>query len=373
MRFTATTFKGLEQMLSEELKELGFENINIGNRAVDFDAEMEDIYKANLKLGLAIRVLLNIGSYDINSTDDIYHGALKIDWQKYFKLTQTFSIQATGKCKFLSDQRMGALKIKDAIADHFRNKYSKRPDVGREDPDVTFYARITDNKVYLSIDTSGRPLFQRNYKQGMHPAAMNEVLARALVKSSGWDGKTPLFDPFCGSGTILTEAAIFALGVAPNFLRRDFAFQNFMGYDPHLFEAEVKSLSFPGEIDKEITLFGMDLKNEFVQSTKRTFSQLGLSRKVKIAQGDFFKKKIRIPEGSTIICNPPYGERLELDDSNEFYRKMGDRLKFDYTNQTAWVFSGNIEAMKFIGMKPSQKFAYHNGPIECSFRKYETY
>lgn len=373
MKFTATTFKGLEDLLAEELKALDFKSIKIGNRAVDFEAEMEDIYSANLNLGLAIRILVNIDSYPIQKADDIYEGALKINWQKYFKLTQTFSIQATGKSQFLKDQRMGALKIKDAIADHFRNKYARRPDVGRENPDVTFYARITDNRVFISLDTSGRPLFQRGYKQAFHPAAMNEVLARALVKTSGWDGSQTLFDPFCGSGTLLTEAALLHLDVAPNFLRRDFAFQNFLDFDAQRFENEVKQLKFPGEIDKELNLIGMDLKNEFVQGTKRTFSQLGLSRKVKIQQGDFFKKKVRIPENSMIIANPPYGERLELDDSNEFYTKLGNRLKFDYPNQSAWIFSGNIEALKFVGMKPAAKHTFFNGPIECSFRKFDTY
>jgi putative N6-adenine-specific DNA methylase len=373
--YIAKTFAGLEDVLSEELKALGAENIQKLNRAVMFDADMALLYRANLALRTCLRIIqpLLVHEY-IRSAQDLYDFARSVNWLRWFNESQTFAVHSVvDKAEQFNNSMLVSLKVKDAIADQFRQYKGERPSVDKEKPAIRIEVHLHRERCTLSIDSSGEALHKRGYREGGHVAPLNEILAAALVLKSGWDGTTTLLDPMCGSGTILTEAAMIAHHIAPNLKRDDFGFQNWKNYDAELYDKvwlEEKAKILP---DIEAKIIGFDINKGAIIEARANVTNAGVDESVRLSVGDFFEK-IPPKETGMMISNVPYGERVTVDDAIlDFYKRMGDQFKQQYQGWTAWILSGNVEAIKNIGLKPTRKEQLFNGAIACSFAKYELY
>lgn len=367
---TLKTFFGLEQVLAEELQELGFENPELLNRAVQIKGSWKDAYYLNLHARCAISVLVEIAQFKIRKEDDLYKECSKIDWTSYFSIDKTFAIKGAVFSDFFKHSQFPFLLVKDAIADSFREKHGERPDVNVKTPQVVFDLYINRNIVTISMNTSGAPLFQRGYRQAVGTAPLNEVVAAGLIRMSGWDKKSTFVDPFCGSGTILVEAALMAAGIPPMIERQHFAFKNFANYDAECWEqiqaeATKRVSSLPCEI------IGSDVNAEMVTKARRNLRGLPVGRFVKTSVNSF--TDVKQPEGpGVMISNPPYGERMG-EEIEEMYAMLGDWMKAEMKGFECWMLSSNMEALKHVGLRPDKRVKVYNGDLECSFRKFSIY
>ncbi|CAG0975578.1 MAG: hypothetical protein HND27_03200 [Bacteroidetes bacterium] len=372
MELVAKCNAGLESVLAKELYVLGAENIRIGRRAVLFSGNNALLYKANLYLRTAIKVLLPISEFNANSYDELYEKTRAIDWNCFFNPNLSFAIEPVVNSSIFTHSQFASLRVKDGIADYFREKKGKRPSVNPENPDFKIILTLFENRCSVGIDSSGDPLFKRGYRQMRGAAPIKEDLAAGMVLLSNYKGQFNLFDPFCGSGTIIAEAAMIACNFPPNLYREHFGFKNWSDYNPKEFlkikkEAEEAIVPF-----KHFEFFASDISSSAINATSNNLAFLNKFTTINISVSDFFKNSNSL-DGGILITNPPYGERLQLEESISFYKKIGDKLKSDYTGFDAWIISSNNEAMKHIGLKPSAKIQLYNGKLECSFRKYELY
>lgn len=369
-KMVAKTFSGLEELLADELKNIGASKIQKENRAVTFYGDMAMMYRANYQLRTAISVLKPIAEFVANNEDELYKEIGRISWSKYMELDETFSVSAVAFSKIFKHSKYVSLKVKDAIVDQFRRRKGKRPDVNTQQPDLKINIHIAENKCTLLIDSSGQALFKRGYRTKTVKAPINEVLAAAMVKLSGWNMQTDFYDPMCGSGTILIEAALMAYNIAPGTFRKKFGFENWKDFDAELFQ-EIAEEQF-GEIDFKHKITGSDISPVNIKIAQNNIKEAFLHKKISVKPLNFFDSKPP-SKGAFIVSNPPYGERLQPDDLKIFYQKIGDKLKIDYTNCTVWIIASNTDLMKFIGLKPNKKIPLFNGPLECSYRKFELY
>ena len=365
----AKTMYGLENILADELKELGAQQIKILNRAVSFKGDKGFMYKANLNLRTALRILKPITHFQAHNEKQLYQQLCKIDWSKYFDIDSTFATQATTHSEVFTHSKYASLVMKDAIADTFRKKIGKRPNVNPEDPDVSINLHIAKNTCTVSLDSSGKSLHKRGYKRNTITAPMNEVLAAGLILLSEWDKNSNFHDPMCGSGTILIEAALIAYNIPANIFRNKFGFEGWKDFDKDLWE-KIKTIPLDKEKDYQGTITGSDNFQKAVRVSRENIESALLYDNIKVKNEDFFESKIQ--EGTFIVFNPPYGERIPIE-LDEFYQKIGDTLKHNYQDCTVWLISSDIEQLKFIGLKPSKKIKLLNSKLECSFRKFEVY
>ena len=365
----AKTMYGLEEILADELKDLGAQNVKIQNRAVSFKGDTGFMYKANLNLRTCLRVLKPIATFQAHNEKELYNNILKIDWEKYLDLKNTFATDATTNSEVFTHSKYASLLVKDGIADFFREKYDERPNVDPKDPDITFNLHIAKHTCTVSIDSSGESLHKRGYKSNTIIAPMNEVLAAGLILLSGWDKKSNFHDPMCGSGTILIEAALIAYNIPANIFREKFGFETWKDFDLELFE-KIKDVSLDKEKDFQASITGGDNFKKAVRITRENIENALMFDNIKVKNEDFFDTKVF--ENSFVIFNPPYGERIELG-INEFYEKVGDSLKNNYKDCTVWLISSDLENLKMIGLKPSKKIELMNGNLKCSFREFKIY
>ena len=368
-RLVAKTILGLEPVLAEELKALGAKNVEEQNRAVLFDGDKAMMYRANYHCRTAISILKPIAEFTAQNEEQLYNQIDRIDWSKYLSVDTTFAVSATTFGTIFTHSKYASLKVKDAIADQFRKRLGVRPNVDPKDPDVKIQIHIGQSKGTVLLDSSGDPLFKRGYKIKATEAPLNEVLAAGMIKLSGWNMDCDLIDPMCGSGTLLIEAAMMAYNVSPGTYRTKFGFETWNDFDAKLFN-EIADETF-GEVNFEHQIIGSDIDPNAVEIAKENIAQALLTKKIALKQNDFFEVK---PERKgMVITNPPYGERLQLDDMKEFYQRIGDKLKLDFAGFSAWIIGSNVEVMKFIGLRPDRKIKLFNGPLECSFRKFSLY
>jgi putative N6-adenine-specific DNA methylase len=365
----AKTMFGLEEILANELKDLGAQNVKIQNRAVSFKGDTGFMYKANLNLRTCLRVLKPIATFQAHNEKELYNNILKIDWEKYLDLKNTFATDATTNSEVFTHSKYASLLVKDGIADFFRKKYDERPNVDPKNPDITINLHIAKHTCTVSIDSSGESLHKRGYKSNTIIAPMNEVLAAGLILLSGWDKKSNFHDPMCGSGTILIEAALIAYNIPANIFREKFGFETWKDFDLELFE-KIKDVSLDKEKDFQSSITGGDNFQKAVRITRENIENALMFDSIKVKNEDFFDTKVF--ENSFVIFNPPYGERIELG-INEFYEKVGDSLKKNYKNCTVWLISSDLENLKMIGLKPSKKIEVMNGNLRCSFREFKIY
>lgn len=366
----AKTFQGLEDVLAEELRSIGAEDINPICRAVSFSGDKALLYKANLQLRTAVRILKPIYSFKARTEDELYGQARKFDWASVMELSQKFAVDSVVNSEIFNHSRYVALKLKDAIADHFRDKYGKRPFVDPQNPHIQIHIHVNEDDCVISIDSSGESLHRRGYRKNQDLAPINEVLAAGLVLLSGWKADTHFIDPMCGSGTILIEAALIANGIPPGIFRKHFGFENWLDFDESLLQTIYNDDSMEREFNHAI--IGGDLSKRAVEIANENIKNAGLQRKIEVkvkSVFDYFP-----PEGrGIVITNPPYGERLKKDQIDTFYKQLGDCFKQRYSDYEVWLISSNMDALKNIGLKASNRLTLFNGPLECKFQKYSMY
>ena len=367
---TLKTFFGLEEVLKEELIELGYSDVKVLNRAVQITGTWKDVYFLNLHSRCAISVLVEIAKFNIRHEDDLYKKCMKIDWTEFFDIDKTFAVKGAIYSDFFKHSQLPFLLVKDAIADTFRNKYGKRPDVHIKVPQVLFDVYINDSSVTISLNSSGVPLFQRGYRQSAGEAPLNEVVAAGLVRMSGWDRKSTFVDPFCGSGTILIEAAMLAANIPSSIERQHYAFKNFNNYDSQLWDevyeaANKRCQSLPCKI------IGSDITPDMIMKTRRNLKGVAVGRFIETEICSFNELK-RPEESGVMVTNPPYGERMG-DDIDELYEGIGDWMKNVMQGYSCWIISASEEGFKSVALRPDRKIKLFNGDLECSFRKFTIY
>lgn len=371
-KMTATTLKGLEGVLAEELKKLGAQDIKEGIRSVTFRGDQGFLYKTNIALRTAIRILKPIRTCKVYDEEDLYEAIQKIKWEKYLDVEGTFAIGAVVNSKnFTSNSHYIALKSKDAVADYYRHKYSKRPNVDLDYPDVKIHVHIQKDWCTISLDSSGDSLHKRGYRSATNIAPINEVLAAGLVLLSGYTGDENFIDPMCGSGTILIEACMIACKIPANINRKQFAFERWKNYDEDLYftiqDALLKKIT-----NSHFKIMGFDKAPSAVSKAKQNIINANLDEFIGVHHVNFFNSTKEVFGNTTILFNPPYGERLNID-VNEFYKKVGDTLKHNYPNSTAWMITSDMQALKHVGLRTSKRIELKNADLDCKFVKYELY
>ncbi|MBA5630476.1 THUMP domain-containing class I SAM-dependent RNA methyltransferase [Moheibacter lacus] len=366
----AKTFFGFETVLAEELKALGAADVEIKNRLVEFNGDIGFLYKANYSLYTAIRILMPIHSFSAKNEFQLYDRFKKFPWEDFLDLNQTFIIDSTVHSDYFTHSHYASLKMKDALVDRFQEKFGKRPSVDKRDPDVYFNLHISHDRVTLSLDSSGESLHKRGYKTEHGKAPINEVLAAGLLKIAGWDGKGNLLDPMCGSGTILTEAALIAANIPPQIHRKRFAFENWKNFDSDLFD-KIRETRLNRVREFNGKIVGYDLNPTMLKIAEENITHADLEDFIEVKMKDFFKsEKDMFPV--LVVFNPPYNERIESD-NEVLYKSIGDTLKNHYPNTFAWFITSDLSAKKFVGLKPSKKVKVFNGKLECDFLRYDIY
>lgn len=371
MKFVAKTLYGLEKVLADELTSLGAEDVVQANRAVLFSGDMRVLYKVNYNSRTALSVLMPIKEFWIKSVDDLYKKSMQIVWSDYMDVENTFSVAPVVQSPLFNHTGFAGLKLKDAVADSFRNINGKRPSVDPQNPDILINLHISNEKVTISLDSSVIPLFKRGYRQEQAAAPLNEVLAAGMIMMSGWNASSDLIDPMCGSGTIPIEAGLIACNIPAGKFRKYFGFQKWKGYDFGIFSAIVAE-GEAGIRQSSVKISGYDISEVAVAQSVKNVSSAGLNDTVTLNVSDFKELKPRATEG-VLFINPPYGERLLPDDTDDLYNMIGTTLKHNFHGFSAWIISSNKESLKHIGLKPKEKHMLYNGSLECSFNKYELY
>lgn len=369
MKTIAKTLMGFEEILAQEIKDLGGRDIAILKRAVSFTGNKELLYRANYRLRTAIRVLVPIYTFKAYSQEEFDRKMLKHNWDHYLDFDGSLAIDAYCDSEVFNHSKYLAQRSKDMICDQFREKFNdKRPYVNLLSPDVRFNVHLKGNDFTISLDSSNESLHKRGYRIKTGEAPINEVLAAGMIKLSGWTGEKPLLDPMCGSGTIVIEAALMALGRSPHEEGRSFGFMSWKNFDSELW---TRILEEKYEGFGAFKIYASDSHMQMVRATQDNAMSAGVSEYIEVRRKDFFKRDNE--EEVCIITNPPYDERLELLNAEKFYKEIGHRLKRKYTGSEAWILSGNIDAIKRLGLKTSRRIHLMNGPIEAKFHKFEMY
>ncbi len=367
---TLKTLFGFEEVLKEELNELGYKDVKVLNRAVQIEGTWKDVYFLNLYSRCSISILVEIEKFFIRNEEDLYKKCMKIDWSKYFDVNKTFAVKGAVFSDLFTHTQYPFLVVKDAICDVFREKEGIRPDVNIKTPQILFDVYINKQNVIVSLNTSGAPLFQRGYRQAVGDAPLNEVAAAGLIRMSGWDRKSMFVDPFCGSGTLLIEAALLASGIPSNIERQHYAFKNFANYNAKVWEEIYENT--PKRVSSlPCKIVGSDIDSEMVLKARRNLSGLPIGRFVEV-ENLSFEELINPVEAGVMVTNPPYGERMG-EDIEELYSKLGDWMKAELKGYTCWMISSSEEGFKNVGLRPERKIKLFNGDLECSFRKYSIY
>lgn len=371
--FFASTARGLVEPLEKELKDLGLKVTDKAVGGVFFDSNWEGCYKANLQSRLASRILKPILDFTAYQPEELYTQIRRHDFTKYIKPTQTLSIDVTVKEGKMRDQRFVAMKIKDAIVDQFREKFGVRPDVDNKEPALRIHVRAVRNQFNVAVDTSGDSLFQRGYRREVGEAPIKENLAAGLIKLADWDGKSPLIDLMCGSGTFLIEAAMMALNIAPGINRKSFGFMNWVSYDEEVWEKLVNEAMDQEKEELDFKFYGYDIDRRVLTSAKDNAKRAGVDQVI-----DFKKESVATVEPpiekGLIILNPPYGARIgDEDNLRDVYRDLSYTLKHRFKGWDAWILSGNKELIADLKLKSTRKHFVFNGNIECRFLKYSMF
>ena len=367
----AKTFFGFEELLANELKNLGGERVTVGNRMVSFYGDTGFMYKANLCLRTALKILKPIAEKKVLDTDKLYDFVKSIDWSDYLDAKDTFAVYATVNSDYFNHSKYVALKTKDAIVDQFRDRTGERPNVDTEHPDLRIQINISKDICTVSLDSSGESLHQRGYRTATNIAPINEVLAAGLLLHSGWRGQCDFLDPMCGSGTLLIEAAMIACNIPANINRKEFAFEKWLDWDMDLYE-KIEEVSLKKVRDCTVKIEGFDKAPSAVQKAIDNVKNANISEFVSVKRQDFFESVKEIEDPLHMVFNPPYGERLEIDMQN-FYGKIGDTLKKEYANTESWFITSDLEALKYVGLRPSRKIKVFNAKLEARLVNYKMY
>lgn len=371
-RYFAQVPDEVKEPARAELLRLGAEDIRTAYRGIDFAASVEVMYAVNFRSRLLSRVLAPLISFNCRSADYLYKKSREIPWEDFLDPGRTFAVSARVSGSAVKHSRFAALRVKDAVADRFRDRTGRRPSVDQESPDTRIDLHVENHRAVLSLDASGGSLHRQGYRQDGVEAPMSETLAAAVVAFSGWDGRRPLHDPFCGSGTILCESYLRAGNIPAGFLRERFGFESFPDFDRDLW-ARVRAEAWGQAVPvREGLITGSDISSAAVSAASANAARVSAAGGIRVERRDIFD----IPglEETAIVCNPPYGIRLERGkDLCDFYRKFGDFLKRRCRGATACVYFGKREYLKSIGLRPAWKRALRNGPLDGRLAFFELY
>ena len=377
----AKTFKGLEEVLAQELIALGANEVQLERRAVSFRGDKALLYRANLCLRTALRILVPIASFKVKDTDALYNQLKKINWSAYMQSSTTFAIDATVYSETFRNSRFVTYRVKDAIADYWLEKENQRPSVSTREPDLLINIHIGNEQVTVSLDSSGESLHKRGYRVATTEAPISEVLAAGMLLMAGWNGQSDLYDPMCGSGTFLIEAALIARNIAPGVFRSSYAFEKWPDFDADLWSDIYNDDSHERDFTHKI--YGSDASFYAIQQATKNIKAAGVQKDIELKQIriEEIKSPYTLPMEETkggasplVMLNPPYGERLHSNkEMEDLYAAIGSTLKHQFAGSTAWIISSNAAAMKCIGLKPSKKYHLLNGELDCQFNKYDLF
>ncbi len=371
--YIVKTAAGLESVLASELRDIGAAAVRELKRAVAFDGDQRMLYRANYELRTALRVLIPIHTFSAYNEQNLYEGVRQIDWSQYMSVKDTLAVDTIAAGEVFKHSHYVGLLTKDAIVDQFRDRTQRRPDVNTVAPTLRVHVLVQGTRVEIALDASGDSLHRRNYRRDTVEAPLSEVLAAGMVLLSGWNGQGPFVDPMCGSGTIAIEAAMLAVNMPPQHKREGFGFFKWPDFDRKLWE------SVKGEADAKISpsfefqIVASDKESRARNATSLNVLTAELEKVIEVEKMTFEKA---LPPGDipgTLMTNPPYDERMKVDDSTVFYQEMGDQLKKFWPGWNAWIISSNREALKHVGLRPSRRITLYNGALECSFQKFEMY
>ena len=371
MELIVKTFHGLEEVLATEMRNLGLEDVQPVKRAVVAHTDLQGLYKANLHLRTALRVLVPIQRFTAPDEDQLYRILNRFPWEKWLRLDQTFAIDSTVSSPIFRHSKYVALRAKDALVDRFRNQTGKRPSVDTQFPDLRINLHVSNTDFTLSFDSSGESLHRRGYRAPGHRAPLNEVLAAGMLLIAGWDCKTPLVDPMCGSGTIVLEAGLMAANRAPGIQRKRYGFMTWKDFDETLWK-KLYTQAIVRESPSEVPIVGGDISGRALDMAKDAAHRAKLPVNFTWMNRQFNQHPPQTDPG-LIVMNPPYGERLDRVDVENLYQGIGDQLKQQYAGFAAWILSSNRDALKRVGLRPSAKKVLFNGPLECRFQKYDLF
>lgn len=370
-QLVATTLAGLEEVCAKELETLGAKDVMPANRAVRFKGDKAMMYRANYCSRAALRILVPLADYAVKDTEEYYKTLTGYAWEKLFTVDQTFAIEVVGNHPSFTNTMFAAQKCKDAIVDRFRNLYERRPNVDVSQPNYRIHIHLQRERITVSLDSSGDPLFKRGYRVGSVPAPLNEVLAAGLIMLTGWDKKLPFFDPFCGSGTIPIEAALMACNVPAGKFRETWGFTQWDDFDAALW-TKIKAEADALQCKSDTEIYASDNDAKSLNIARRNIEAARVQPMIKTSLADFEQFEFPAVPG-IIVANPPYGERLRPFDMVGQYKAMGDTLKKHCAGYQAWFIGSDMETMKFIGLKPDRKIPVFNGPLECRFMKFSIF
>lgn len=365
----AKTFQGLEDVLAEELRDLGALNVEPGKRMVSFEGDLEMLYRANLCCRTALRILKPIYKFIARNTDELYEFTKEFDWGSLMNINSTFSIDTVAYSDEFTHSRFVTYRVKDAIVDWFKDRYGedKRPGVRLQDADVMINVHIAGDRVTLSLDSSGESLHKRGYRVAQTEAPINEVLAAGIILKSGWRGDCPLVDPMCGSGTFLIEAALIAANINPGVYRKHFSFEHWRDFDAELFDRLYNDDS--NEREFEYKIYGADISPKAVEIAQKNIRRAGVGRMIELETKPLSAWE-EAPENGILITNPPYGERISSEDMDGLYELIGQKLKNVFKGYHAWIIGYREEYFHRIGLAASMKMPILNGSLECQLREY---
>lgn len=356
---------GLEEILAGELESLGASDIEILTRAVSFSGDQKLMYEANYLCRTALRILMPIKQISFKDEADFYDRLKALPWEKYMDETQTLAIDSTIYDSIFTHSHFVSQRAKDAIADHFREKSGVRPSVDLENPDLRINLYVYQDTVNVSLDSSGASLHKRGYHTVNAEAPLSEVLAAGMIMLTGWRGESNFVDWMCGSGTLLIEAAMIAMNLPAGQFREEYGFMKWKDFSPEVWQ-QVKDEALDNQRDIDITIMGSDISSKNLRAAEVNVRNASLHKDIELKVSDF--RDIRPPAGDGIlISNPPYGERIQVDDVNNLYREMGNALKRNFAGYKAWLISSDLRALKLIGLKPMAKKILFNGQLECRF------
>lgn len=365
----AKTFQGLEDVLADELRALGAQNVEPGRRMVSFEGDKAMLYRANMCCRTALRILKPIYKFIARSTDELYEMVKEFDWTTVLSLDKTFSLDTVSNSDEFTHSRFVTYRVKDAIVDFFKDRFGpdKRPGVRLQDADVMINIHISGDRVTLSLDSSGESLHKRGYRVAQTEAPINEVLAAGIILKTGYRGDCPFVDPMCGSGTFLIEAALIAAGIMPGIYRNHFAFESWPDFDAELFDSIYNDES--SEHEPTAMIYGADMSPKAVAIAEKNIKQAGVGKYIDLRIRPLSQWE-EAPADGILVTNPPYGERIGSDDMEGLYKLIGSKLKHVFTGYHAWIIGYRQEYFDCIGLSASTKTPMLNGALECELREY---
>ena len=371
-RYFAQIADGLETLGIAELSELGATHMQPVRRGIHFTADRAALYRINYGARLCSRILAPLKTFACHDARSIYRAAGTIDWTRYLGVDETFAVFSSTKGSTVPHDRFAGQTLKDALVDQFRDRFGRRPNVDPKDPDLWINLFVQKDEGTISVDTSGGSLHRRGYRRQSVAAPMQETVAAAMVRLSGWDGTKPLIDPMCGSGTLIIEAAMAHCRVPAGHLRQRFGFQRLPDYVPDVWQSVKTTMDQSIRKLPDRLIYASDIDPRAVSATRTNCRQFAQTRRINALRRDIFD--IDALENQILLCNPPYGIRMQGGpELGDFYRRLGDFLKQRCTGSAAYIYFGNREMLKHIGLKPSWKRPLKNGGLDGRLAKYDIY